>query len=216
LAGVRKPVGPPFPLGANLIVGTDGDKKRLVNIIEQRLRTLEAWVAALAADLDISEIVEVAGGKKGKTFSADDPAPVAAAAVVGISAKINHSDHVHLGVTSIRKSTPASGPIELTGAGVSQLGATFTIPGIAGATFGVPVDIGTANAAGASSEFVRRDHVHRGTLTVHADGSVSIYGEIIIQAGTGITVTQSGNTIIIGVAGGPADGGFDGLFGLWG
>jgi hypothetical protein len=211
----RKPVGPPFPLGANLIVGTDGDKKRLVNIIEQRLRTLEAWVAALAADLDISDIVEVAGGKKGKTFSGDDPAPVAAAPVVGTSAKINHSDHVHLGVTSIRKSSPASGPLTFSGTGVTQTGADFAFPGIGAAVFGTPVDIGTANAAGASSEFVRRDHVHRGALTVHADGSVSIYGEIIIQAGTGISVTQVGNTIIIGTAVGPT-GGFDGLFGMLG
>lgn len=58
-------------------------------------------------------------------------------------------------------------------------------------------DIGPANAPGASSLVTRADHVHRGVRTILSNGSNALFGDITIQAGTGVILSVSGNTITV-------------------
>lgn len=136
----KKPVGPTYPLSATLITGTDAEKKRLVVIIEQRLGLLEAWIAALNSDLDAAD-VDIGDSSLDATLEAkiqrcnDDPEDVGSAPDRGSSTKVSRCDHVHEGVHKVTLSADAFGDIVFAGAGVSQVGNTFTFAGGAAATF---------------------------------------------------------------------------------
>jgi hypothetical protein len=57
--------------------------------------------------------------------------------------------------------------------------------------------VGSANAPGASSSNARADHVHQGVHQLTANGSNALVGDVNVAAGSGIGVTQSGQTVTI-------------------
>jgi hypothetical protein len=58
-------------------------------------------------------------------------------------------------------------------------------------------DVGNPGAAGASSLVVRADHVHRGVRSIVSNGSNTLFGNVVIQAGPGVVLSVSGNTITV-------------------
>lgn len=71
-------------------------------------------------------------------------------------------------------------------------------------------DVGNPSAAGASTLVSRADHVHRGVRTVTSNGSNGLFGDVNLQAGTGIALGVAGQSITVtntGVPGPPGTGG---------
>ena len=148
-----------------LASSNDRERNAAVGILERRLKDAEALLQYLTG------VVGPPGGGTGGIAGLFDgiPSPVAAAGSPGTGLLAARGTHAHAGVSSITKSAPALGAITLTGAGVTQLGASFDIPGVGAAVFGTPVDVGRANAAGVGTQFVRDVHVHRGYAPLFAD-----------------------------------------------
>jgi hypothetical protein len=67
-----------------------------------------------------------------------------------------------------------------------------------GASFGSnATEVGNASAGGSSSSNSRADHVHKGVHSLTAAGSNALYGDVNVAAGSGIAVTQSGQSLTI-------------------
>jgi len=78
---------------------------------------------------------------------------------------------------------------------------------IAGAGAGTPyastpANVTTAGAAGASSNYARGDHAHRGVASLAKSGSAALYGAVTLTGGSNVTLTQAGNNIEIAASGG--------------
>jgi len=67
---------------------------------------------------------------------------------------------------------------------------------------GTPSSITTANAEGASTEFVRKDHAHQGAHSLSEAGQAQLFGDITLSEGANVTLTQAGQDIQIASAGG--------------
>lgn len=65
-----------------------------------------------------------------------------------------------------------------------------------------PSDIAGASVLGVATSAAKGDHVHRGVQSVNVPGNAKLFGDAYIQSGTGTTVTQSGNSILISASGG--------------
>jgi hypothetical protein len=77
-----------------------------------------------------------------------------------------------------------------------------------GASFGSnATEVGNASAGGSSSSNSRADHVHKGVHSLTAAGSNALYGDVNVAAGSGIAVTQSGQTVTITNTGTSSGGG---------
>jgi len=59
---------------------------------------------------------------------------------------------------------------------------------------GIPVAIGSANAAGAAATLPRSDHVHAGVSQIDVDAAGNVQGNIDLASGDGIKITLAGNT----------------------
>lgn len=59
-------------------------------------------------------------------------------------------------------------------------------------SFAVPVDVGSANAAGVATTLVRSDHVHKGVRSIKQNAGTQRFGDVSLQNGTGISVTDDG------------------------
>jgi hypothetical protein len=68
-------------------------------------------------------------------------------------------------------------------------------------------DVGNPSAPGASSLVTRADHVHRGVRSITANGSNSLFGNVNLQAGTGIALGVSGQDVTITNTGSSSGGG---------
>jgi hypothetical protein len=68
-------------------------------------------------------------------------------------------------------------------------------------------EVGNASAGGSSSSNSRADHVHKGVHSLTAAGSNALYGDVNVAAGSGIAVTQSGQTVTITNTGTSSGGG---------
>lgn len=82
-------------------------------------------------------------------------------------------------------------------------------PGSAVTSFGSnATDITTATAAGASANAAREDHRHRGVRSITANGSNTLFGNVDLQAGTGIAIGVTGQVITLSnIAAGASGGG---------
>lgn len=58
-----------------------------------------------------------------------------------------------------------------------------------------PTDIGSANAAGTSTSFIRADHVHKGVHSVNANGGTQEFGDLQLKNGNGASVTDNGSGV---------------------
>lgn len=65
-----------------------------------------------------------------------------------------------------------------------------------------PTDIASAGSAGSNSTYSKSDHTHRGVLSLSKNGSSALYGSVTLTAGTGISLTQSGQDISIAASAG--------------
>ena len=57
---------------------------------------------------------------------------------------------------------------------------------------GTPVDVGSSNAQGTAAAFARQDHVHKGVHSVNANGGTQEFGDISLQDGSGVHVSDLG------------------------
>lgn len=67
-------------------------------------------------------------------------------------------------------------------------------------------DVAGTSAIGISASAAPGDHVHRGVQSVNVPGNGNLYGNVYILSGTGTTVTQSGNSVLISASGGAGAG----------
>lgn len=58
---------------------------------------------------------------------------------------------------------------------------------------GAPSSIGSANSAGTANALVRQDHVHQGVHAIKANAGSNRFGDLSLQNGTGITITDDGS-----------------------
>jgi hypothetical protein len=59
-----------------------------------------------------------------------------------------------------------------------------------------PVSIGIANSQGTATTLVKSDHVHQGIHSINANGGTQRYGDITLQQGSNVTLTDNGSGII--------------------
>lgn len=153
----------------------------------------------------------------------------AAAADVGSSGSagtangtVANANHVHRGVLSVNKNgaTTLYGAVTLTGTSpvvltqtsqdiaISVNTATTSTLGIVQLASAAAADVGSSGSAGtANGTVANADHVHRGVLSMNKNGATTLYGAVTISAGTGITLTQTGQDISIAASGGGGGGG---------
>jgi len=56
----------------------------------------------------------------------------------------------------------------------------------------VAVSVGSANAQGSSTSFAKADHVHQGVHSLHSNTEANRYGDLSLQEGIGIAITDDG------------------------
>jgi hypothetical protein len=64
--------------------------------------------------------------------------------------------------------------------------------------------VGSTNSQGTSPSAARYDHVHQGVHSIAASGSTALNGDVLLVAGTNITLSQSSQNITINSSGGAA------------
>lgn len=128
------------------------------------------------------------------------PEDVAATGSVGIADEAARADHAHQGVHSVA----ATGNVELYGDVVIQAasGVTVTQSGqnilIDADHFeSTPSPVTDTPIPGVSDLVSRGDHSHQGVHSVAASGQAQLFGDVVIQAASGVTVTQSGQNILV-------------------
>lgn len=93
---------------------------------------------------------------------------------------------------------------------LAQSGQTITVSAVGGsgtpATTVQPVE--AAAAVGASVRYAREDHAHAGVHSIAQSGQAALTGDVLLSAGSGVTLTQSGQTLQIAASGG---GGISGI-----
>ena len=57
----------------------------------------------------------------------------------------------------------------------------------------IAVDVGSANAQGSAATFSRADHVHKGVHSFHANATANRYGDLSLQPGSNVTITDDGS-----------------------
>lgn len=93
------------------------------------------------------------------------------------------------------------------GAGLFTRDAGGTVVGpLAMLTTVGPSDISGASVLGVATSAALGDHVHRGVQSVNVPGNALLFGKAYIESGTGTTVAQSGNSILISASGGGGAG----------
>ena len=148
-------------------------------------------------------------------FSIDSPAftvaaatDVASAGAAGVSTDMARADHAHRGVASVAKfgSSQLFGDVTFTpgtGITINQVGQDLEIVNAAGVLYNnTPQAVGSVASAGVGTDASRDDHVHEGLHSISKSGDPQILGDAELVAGTGITLTQSGQQISIAASGG--------------
>lgn len=108
------------------------------------------------------------------------------------------------GVLTVQESdgnpTVSTGVLEVdqtTGLNVTQNGTNAKVSRTAGTT--TPAEVAATGAAGTSIKAANEDHAHKGCHSVKSDGGAALYGDVVIKANGGCTITQSGQNILIAV-----------------
>lgn len=135
------------------------------------------------------------------------PSDVAGTAAIGVSTEMARADHAHRGVASVAKfgSAQLFGDVTFTpgtGITINQVGQDIEIVSLAGAlSNNTPQAVGSVPSAGVGTETSRDDHVHEGLHSIAKSGSAQLFGDVTFSAGLNVTLTQSGNDILISAAG---------------
>jgi hypothetical protein len=128
--------------------------------------------------------------------------------------KFAFADHVHQGVHSLNMQGNGTlvGDLSInqgSGITITNVGNATTIAGntaLGDLTNGDIKSVGPANIAsvsgGAIGKFAFADHVHQGVHSTTYQGSGTLVGDIIVNQGANITITNVGNTVTIAAAGG--------------
>jgi hypothetical protein len=143
----------------------------------------------------------------GPALSNNTPQDVGATASAGVGTVASRDDHVHEGLHSIAKSgdpqilgdatLSASGAITLT-----QLVNDIQISAPATDTATTPQDVGSSGSPGVSTSPAPADHVHEGLHSIAKNGDPALFGDVTLSAGANITLTQTGQDILIDSTGG--------------
>ena len=59
------------------------------------------------------------------------------------------------------------------------------------------ISVGTVNGAGTSTSFARADHQHQGIHSLRVDQQAALFGDVTLQAGDHVSLSQRGQTITI-------------------
>jgi hypothetical protein len=90
----------------------------------------------------------------------------------------------------------------LTADSTASTGLAWSAPSGGASSFGSNSNsVGSANAPGASSSNARADHVHQGVHRLTSNGSNALFEDVNVAAGSGIAVTQSGQTVTVASTG---------------
>ncbi|HLH80806.1 MAG TPA: hypothetical protein VKV29_11070 [Chthonomonas sp.] len=66
--------------------------------------------------------------------------------------------------------------------------------------------VGASNVVGTSTNYAREDHQHAGVHSLAASGNAGVTGDVVLAAGGGVTLTQSGQQITIAASGAGGSG----------
>ena len=122
---------------------------------------------------------------------------------VGTAASLARSDHTHAISTGVASTiTPDLTNSVGTSTALARADHIHQIPS------GVPVAIGTVNTRGTANSFALSDHVHQGVHSVSTTGGTQLYGDIVLSPGSGVNMSQTGNTITISSTSSGSSGGY--------
>lgn len=148
--------------------------------------------------------ITFSSGGGGVPLDASSPQDIGNSAAVGTSGSAAHGDHVHRGVHSISKyaGTFSYGDVVLvpgTGISIDQSSGSFTINSANGTVLDStsPADVASSAVVGTSGSAAHGDHVHRGVHSLSAQGNAFIYGDAVLVAGSGVTLSQSSGSVTI-------------------
>ena len=143
----------------------------------------------------------------GGALSNNTPQDVGATASAGVGTDTSRDDHVHEGLHSIAKSGDPQilGDATLSAAGaitLTQLLNDIQISAPATDTATTPQDVGSSGSPGVSTSPAPADHVHEGLHSIAKNGDPALFGDVTLSAGANITLTQTGQDILIDSTGG--------------
>ena len=109
----------------------------------------------------------------------------------GVSANLARADHIH----NIPTSAPVTqAPDQSNSDGVattfSRSDHVHNIP------TAIASSVASTNTQGSSTSFTRADHTHQGVHSINANGGTQRYGDISLQQGAGINVSDNGTGIL--------------------
>lgn len=123
---------------------------------------------------------------------------VASANAPGTSLQASRGDHVHQGIHSIA----ATGNSALFGDVVFQAASGVLVSETgqnvlfyADEYTSTPSPIASAGSAGSSLQVAKGDHTHAGVHSIAASGYTAVLGDATLKAGTGMTISATGNII---------------------
>ena len=108
----------------------------------------------------------------------------------GIGTSFSRNDHTHSIATALVGDISSIEPDDTASAGILNNYARGDHQHAILAD--IAVDIGIANAEGTSSSFSRADHIHRGVRSIKQNAGSQRFGDLSLQNGIGITVTDDG------------------------
>ena len=159
--------------------------------------------ATIPSDNATADVITATTALQGKvSLSSTAAQSVATASSAGTAnASVANADHAHQGVHSVAKSGSAEiyGDVTLTGSGgtsLTQLSQNIDIASVA-LTANTPQSVGTSNSVGTGTASAKDDHVHQGVHSVQSDANPALYGDVTLASGTGITLSQVGQTITV-------------------
>lgn len=119
----------------------------------------------------------------------------------GSLSTFSRSDHVH-DITTGSPSTllPEQGNTEGSLTPLARADHIHDIP------TAIVLAVGPSNVKGVANSFARSDHVHQGVKSIDANGGTDRFGDITLQQGTGITITDSGGGIFTITSNSPTPG----------
>ncbi len=145
------------------------------------------------------------------TLSYANSSPHSAAASAGQLGGVNSQGSISIvgAVTSIAAEAlpPLRGAVQLAGGnGVTftQASQVLTINVAIPSAGGTVSPVSATSLAGTLLAYAREDHTHAGVHSIAVQGQTALTGDVVMQAGSNVTLTQSSSGIVIAANGGSA------------